>query len=302
MNGLTLVLGLASEPPVAAVTRELERLGAEYILLDQRRLVTGGVAVWWSEGRWAGAATVDGTSVPLADVTAVYTRLTTWAELPEVAAEPALLPHARDLHVALESWLETTDARVVNRTSANDSNNSKPYQALLIREYFEVPTTLVTTDPAAALSFRQEFGEVIYKSISGERSIVTAFTDADLDRLPLLVNGPVQFQEHVRGVDVRVHVVGPEVFAAAVQSDSVDYRYDGSGGRMSPVELPDTIAERCRALTRRLGLELSGIDFRLTDDGRFVCFEVNPSPVYTVYEEATGQPIAAALARHLSFR
>lgn len=49
-------------------------------------------------------------------------------------------------------------------------------------------------------------------------------------------------------------------------------------------------------------MELPGIDPRLTDDGRFVCFEVNPSPAHTVYEEATGQPIAAALARHLSLR
>jgi hypothetical protein len=31
-----------------------------------------------------------------------------------------------------------------------------------------------------------------------------------------------------------------------------------------------------------------------------VCFEVNPSPAYVVYEDTTGQPIAAAIARRLA--
>ena len=63
--------------------------------------------------------------------------------------------------------------------------------------------------------------------------------------------------------------------------------------------LPDNVATKCVALTRRLGLELSDIDLRLADDGRVVCLEVNPSPAFIAYEEVTGQPIAAAIARRL---
>ena len=300
MDGTTLLLGIGSEPPVAAVQRELQRLGAPALLLDQRRLVTGDIVVWWSDGQPGGFVSVDGRRLSLGDVTGVYTRLTTWTELPELVAVPELLPHAQHLHFALESWLEITPARVVNRTSANDSNNSKPYQALLIRDYFEVPTTLVTTDPAAAENFVHEFGRVVYKSISGERSVVTAFTGADLARLPLLEHGPVQFQEQVHGTDVRVHVVGDEVFATSVQAEGDDYRYDPAGAEMHPVYLPTGVADRCRALTARLGLGLSGIDLRFADDGRVVCFEVNPSPAYTAFEEATGQPVAAALASYLA--
>jgi glutathione synthase/RimK-type ligase-like ATP-grasp enzyme len=68
---------------------------------------------------------------------------------------------------------------------------------------------------------------------------------------------------------------------------------------MTPLQLPAEIAAECVAVTRRLGLELSGVDLRFADDGRVVCFEVNPSPAYIVYEDQTGQPIAAAIARRL---
>jgi D-alanine-D-alanine ligase-like ATP-grasp enzyme len=45
-----------------------------------------------------------------------------------------------------------------------------------------------------------------------------------------------------------------------------------------------------------LGLLVAGIDMRCCADGRWVCFEVNPSPGFSFYEAATGQPIAAAIA------
>lgn len=300
MSGTTLVLGLASEPPVAAVVRELTALAAPFVLADQRKLVTGELDLWWADGRTGGRLALDGGTVDLDDVRAVYTRLTTWADLPEIRAEPALLDHAYRLHQGLESWLEATPARVVNRTSANDSNNSKPYQALVIRDHFEIPETVVTTDPDTAVAFARAVGTTVYKSVSGERSVVTSFTAADVDRLPLLANGPVQFQAYVPGTDVRVHVVGDDVFATRIDADGVDYRYTTGGAHMSPVALAAPVAEACRALTRRLGLELSGIDLRFTDEGRIVCFEVNPSPAYSVFEDETGQPIAAALARHLA--
>jgi glutathione synthase/RimK-type ligase-like ATP-grasp enzyme len=151
------------------------------------------------------------------------------------------------------------------------------------------------------VAFREEFGDIVYKSTSGERSIVTSFTDADVERLSLLASAPVQFQEFVLGLDVRAHVVGSEVFATAVESEAVDYRYDTSGRtRMTPIQLPAEIAAECVAVTRRLGLELSGVDLRFADDGRVVCFEVNPSPAFIVYEDQTGQPIAAAIARRLA--
>jgi len=50
---------------------------------------------------------------------------------------------------------------------------------------------------------------------------------------------------------------------------------------------------------RALSLALAGIDLKRTPDGAWYCFEANPSPAYSYYQEATGQPIADALVRLL---
>jgi glutathione synthase/RimK-type ligase-like ATP-grasp enzyme len=53
------------------------------------------------------------------------------------------------------------------------------------------------------------------------------------------------------------------------------------------------------ALSASLGLAFTGIDLKLTAAGDVFCFEANPSPGFTYFEAATGQPIAAAVADYL---
>ena len=45
-----------------------------------------------------------------------------------------------------------------------------------------------------------------------------------------------------------------------------------------------------------MNLPLAGIDLRRTPQGEWYCFEVNPSPAFTYYEQITGQPISQAVA------
>ena len=296
MSSPVLLLGVPSEPPIVALQRALARQRLSYFLVDQRELAAGDWSTWIVNGEATGEIRLGNADIPLAAFGGVYTRLASWATV--LPQEPDLSIY--QMHARIEAWLETTSARVANRSSANDTNNSKPLQAMLIREHFAVPATLVTNDPHTALEFRERYPSIIYKSCSGERSIVTEFDDDDIGRLDLLATVPVQFQEKVEGTDVRVHVVGDAVFATAIESDATDYRYDDSGSHMSAIELADDVAHACVTLTAQLGLEISGIDLRFCDDGRICCFEVNPSPAYSVYEDATGQPIAAQLARHLA--
>ena len=46
-------------------------------------------------------------------------------------------------------------------------------------------------------------------------------------------------------------------------------------------------AERLVAISRQMGLLVAGIDLRLTAEGVWFCFEINPSPGFTFYEDAT---------------
>jgi len=302
---MILLCGIPSETSLRLVHDEVCRLGAPSLLLNQRWVAEVRMDCEIVNGHVGGCLAVRGSDYPLDAFDGVLIRMMDDRELPEVKADPALLGHSRALHDALYHWCQIVPGRVLNRPDAMASNGSKPYQAQLIAaQGIGVPATLVTTDPAEVLAFRSQWGRVVYKSVSGARSVVRELGDDDLDRLDDIRWCPVQFQQHVEGEDVRVHVIGEEVFATAISSGASDYRYaareGGDPAALRPLDLPDELAGRCVRLTAALGLGFSGIDLRLTPDGEAVCFEVNPSPAFSYYEANTGQPIAAAVARYLA--
>ena len=305
---MILLCGIPSEGSQARLAGALDDLGAEYRFVNQRKVRSSAIQLELNGDGVTGTLAHDGWTVELGAVSGIYLRFMDDRMLPELKDEPEDSPAraaSRAFHDIVGQWAEVTEARVVNRYSAMGSNFSKPYQAQLILEHgFAVPETLVTNDPDLVRAFVAEHERVIYKSISSERSIVKTVDDRDLGRLEAIRWCPVQFQVYVPGTDVRVHTVGGEVFATAISTDAVDYRYaqrqTGVPATMEPIELPAEVAGRCLRLAAGLGLDLAGIDLRLTPDGEVVCFEVNPSPVYSYYESHTGQPIAAAVARHLA--
>ena len=115
---------------------------------------------------------------------------------------------------------------------------------------------------------------------------------------------PVIFQEYVDAVyDLRITLVGDEIFAAAIHSQQTsyptDFRMDMSNAKIAAVDLPPNVQERLRQYRRALGLQYGAVDMRLRADGKYVFLEVNPAGQWLFIEEATKQPIAAALARLL---
>ena len=290
------------------VREALDGLGAPYLLLNQRQFSIMGLTLEISSGQTAGRLQVNGDNYPLEEFTAIFTRLMDYRFLPELKDQPESSPSrqlCRNLLDTLNRWAEVAPARVVNRAAPMGSNFSKPFQAQLIRRFgFEVPETLITNDPELVKAFRARHQRIIYKSISGVRSIVQTFNDADMDRLESIRWCPTQFQAFVDGTNVRVHTVGQKVFATAISTDATDYRYahrqGGKRAELRAVELSDHLAEMCVKLSAGLGLAFAGIDLKVTQDNRVYCFEVNPSPAFSYYEANTGQPIAQAIAAYLA--
>jgi glutathione synthase/RimK-type ligase-like ATP-grasp enzyme len=300
-----LLWGLPDDSPISAVKDALDVLRAQYVFLDQRDIAETRISL--RVGRAVtGLLECAGTQLQLANITAFYLRPYDTRRLPAVAEageDSCLWRHALAMDEILLAWADLSTSMVVNRPSAAASNNSKPYQAMLIRAFgFNVPESIIITDPAEVESFRVEHGDIIYKSISGIRSIVSRFTSGDQNRLADVAWCPTQFQEYIVGRDYRVHVIGHDVYACEVISEADDYRYaarDGIPADVRPAYLSSALVERCRLLTAGLGLWIAGIDLRLAQDGRWYCFEVNPSPGFTYYERATGQPLALSVARLL---
>lgn len=301
---MILICGGLADSVTELVCSRVEDRGYEYRLLNLGTYPSAFEIKW----RWRGKApkgyiaTTDW-RVVLDELTGVYVRyLGAEGRMSVAGIDPELLPSIyAECDSGLIALLEYLPCAVVNRSGGAMSNHSKPYQAILIREAgLLIPPTLVTSDPADARRFHDECGgETIFKSLSGVRSIVRRVNAGHLARLPLLEQGPAQFQKFIPGENVRVHTVGDEVFATLVHSEAVDYRYarrEGHTVEMEATTLPSEVHHACLKIARKLDLLFAGIDLKVTPDGEYYCFEVNPSPGFIFYEQHSGQPISAALA------
>jgi glutathione synthase/RimK-type ligase-like ATP-grasp enzyme len=304
---MILLCGIPSEPPLALVAKALDESGAPHLFFNQRQFANAAISFEIMGGRAVGSLQIDGAVHDLDDIAGVYTRLMDYRRLPELAGVPEsadAFRYCAALNDTLARWCEISDARVVNRMAPMGSNSSKPYQAQLIRRYgFYVPATLVTNNAEQVLAFREHHKRIIYKSISGVRSIVQTFEDTDMARFPALRWCPTQFQQYVEGYDVRVHVVDKKVFATKINSNATDYRYArtqaGEAAELTAMDIPDNVAQGCINLAAGLGLAFAGIDLKFAPEGEVYCFEVNPSPGYSYFEANSGQPIAQAVADYL---
>lgn len=299
---MILVAGGLADSVTELVCARLAERSYAYRLLDLARYPAAHRVAWrWRDGGPEGTIAGPDWSLDLADITGVYVRfLGAEGRLPLDAAPETSDVLRAEADAGLMTVLEDLPCPVVNRVAGGMSNNSKPYQALALRRAgLRVPPTLVTNDAEAVRAFCAARGAVIYKSISGVRSIVRRLEPDSLARLELLRDGPAQFQAYVPGDNVRVHTVGNRVFAVRVRSQAVDYRYahrDGFTVEMEPTALPRAIEQACLGIARDLDLLFAGIDLKETPDGDWYCFEVNPCPGFIYYERYSMLPISAALA------
>jgi hypothetical protein len=247
----------------------------------------------------------------LDSVRAVWWRRPGTFLLPEGLRDPA---HRRlaasEAGTAFHGLYESMCALWINRPARDATASHKPYQlALAQRVGLEVPRTLMTSDPEEARSFWRECdGDVIYKQFIALPEawaetrklgpVETRIADAAIRVAPVI------FQQRVAAVaDLRVTIIGDEIFAASVDVRDLDYDVDvrlNLGVKHEAHRLPDGVADKLLELMRRLDLVYGAIDLRLTEDGHYVFLEINPAGQFLFVEQATGQPITAALASRLA--
>lgn len=299
---MILVVGGLADTVTELVCARLSVRGYPYRLLDLRRYpMDYRISARWCEGLPDGVIEGPDWRLRLAQISGTYVRyLPRDCRFPSGNPAESVEPLTAEADAGLMTLLESLPCPVVNRTAGGMSNNSKPYQALILRRVgLRVPPTLVTNEPEAVRAFLAQHHDVVYKSASSVRSIVRRLGPPMVERLGRLHNGPAQFQAYVPGDNVRVHTVGERIFAVRVKSEAVDYRYahrDGLAVTMEPITLPADIEHACRMAASEMNLLLAGIDLKVTPDGDWYCFEVNPSPGFLYYERHSGLPISAALA------
>lgn len=175
---------------------------------------------------------------------------------------------------------------------------------------FKVPDTLVTTDAQAARAFIAshpngtvtkllDAGTVVVDDHGEAYGVPTSMVDLASfeNHKDLLRQVPYCFQEYAPKVaDLRITVVGDNVFPVEIHSEQVDWRIDDVE-KIPHVRhvLPRRFEELCRQLLRKLGLAYGAIDMVSTPSGEYYFLEVNSVPAWAWIEDRTGFPICAAI-------
>jgi hypothetical protein len=303
---ITLVCGLPDEEPVTLLIQSLQKKGVDFIIIDQKDLADQVQLRWQLTDRGiTGHLKVGKEALDVRAIGSVYHRFMNPEDIPGCCGSAEALCKARSILRSLMDLFDILPARIVNRRRPMMSNNSKPYQVLLIRQAgFAIPKTLITNNPCSLRAFASCNDPLVYKSISSIRSIVAPLDKEGVSRIESLRHLPTQFQHKIEGFNVRVHVIGRRLFATRILTSATDYRYaaqEDASIEFRPYELTMTLRKKCLHLARISQLSFSGIDL-IINPNKVYCLEINPSPGYSYYQEATGMPIADALAEYLTPR
>jgi glutathione synthase/RimK-type ligase-like ATP-grasp enzyme len=241
-------------------------------------------------------ATVSDNLISLFEYRSCYCRL---ADTSRFLAPAELQLAAAARLKALAIVLQLSPSLVINRPYLDGGNSSKLYQlGLLQKAGFRTPRSFCTNDYADAREFCEHLAwNVIYKSCSASRSIVQSLDKIRLEDLKHNCASPVLLQENIVGHDLRVHVIGGDLYGERIESSVVDYRYPGdTKNRFYACEVPPRVAEACLQFARYQGLPFVGFDFKFSDKaGVYYCLEANPSPGYNGYDDRADGRIAGSL-------
>lgn len=311
-----LVLTQPGDATADLVVKELRHRGARVFRMDTGDFPLSTHVSAWFDGSWRGEIRgLDG-SVDLREIRAVYVRRPTGFTFPPSMTDAEERFAAREARRGIGGLLMSLPCSWVNHPSRAADAEYKPLQyAVAAACGLEVPRTVITNVPGDAADHSAHLGSAaVYKTFASA-------TVADGPQVKVIYTNPVtesdmadsrvaltahQFQQRVPKVrDVRATVVGEQVFAANILTDGdtpaglLDWRADYNALLYEPVRLPESVESSLLAMTERLGLSFAAADFVVTADDQHYFIDLNPSGQWGWIQEATGLPIAAAIAAHL---
>lgn len=314
---MLLILSEADDGHIPLVLAKLEAHGAAHLWFDASSFpgeaqitleyARSGLVrrLLWHKGR----------SYDLASVTAV------WNRRPGLPRASDAVPEANQrAYVELVSrnvldglWAITGSRWLPARPAIDRAANNKVYHSTVAAQLgFSLPATMITNSPAAFIDFwNSSDGRMVSKTTTfqdlwraGERyGLFTHLLHRRHTLNAQLVRyAPLIFQHYVpKRVELRVTVVGRQVFAAEIDSQASrstqhDWRhYDDPNVRYQVHRLPADVEARCLRLVETLGLAYGAIDLIVTPDGEYVFLEINSNGQWGWIEEMTGLAISDAI-------
>lgn len=268
------------------------------------------VAQWG--GGWHGSLPLPGRHVALHDLGYAYYRRPTAFELPEHLTDAERRWATREARMGLGGVL-AAHPWWLNHPHDIARAEYKPVQLAAAGAVgLSVPSTLITNEPAAAERFVREHGGAVVKPLGS--GVITEDGAAKLiytnrvsaEEIDHTVAGTAHlFQQRVdKAYEVRLTVVDDAWFAVRIDGASeaaeLDWRTDYDSLSYSVVTIPGPVRDGVRRLLTRLRLRFGALDFIVTPQGEWIFLEINPNGQWAWLQDATGLPIAAAIADALT--
>ncbi|MEV5407980.1 ATP-grasp ribosomal peptide maturase [Thermopolyspora sp. NPDC052614] len=213
---------------------------------------------------------------------------------------------AREARFGLGGILAGINCPYVNHPWQIARAEVKPLQLLAaVRAGFTVPATLITNRPDKARAFADSYERVVYKPLRSivhvndrqQRSTIWTGT-VDSSEMDESIKATAHlFQVQVDKVaDLRITAVGSRLFCVRIDSPSLDWREDYDAIVYSVVDPPHGLELACDFYLKHFGLRFGCFDFALGKEGEPIFLECNPNGQWAWLEDATGVPIASAIA------
>lgn len=314
-----LIVSNKLDPHVDAVIRELHQIDCPVFRLNTEDLCSGfDLDIRMERGEMSGGFQSKLRSLDLCSIRSILYRR---PQKPEARAIEDLTVREfaqKEMDTCLNWLWQALQCFWVSKPSSIKKANSKIDQLRIAPVIgFEVPRTLITSNPSSALQFIKECGGMVINKVLNDGAIqkdgnphvvyTHRVTEQNLLQLDLVRHMPCVFQERIeKKFELRITIVGSAVFATEIHSQQSERtredwrRYDLSNTPHRVHQLPKEVEEACLRLVQHYDLAFGAIDMIVTPDGRYVFLEINPNGQWLWIERLTGLPIAKTMAQMLA--
>lgn len=298
---MILILADSTDPWATLVHREAQRRGRDVFWIQPAQLLDRVLLNWpvvTGASVVPGMMVIDGQTIPLADLTGIFARLTL---PPPLELEELSLPD-RDYVIkeTTEAWLAFLNAMtcaVVNRPVPGGRPTilaGSPLLSQMAEEHgFLLPPSRCTSSQADAMLQFSAWSEGVYLKPLGshEPGMFLHAHDGTKQICRVMERHAVSMQSMPRGQRITVYVVGGNAAATVVHANE---------HLEQSIELPSLPIQQCLSLVRALGLTFAECHLTLIPDGQIYCLDVSSAPGFWCCPQEVQQQIVCRLVDYLS--
>lgn len=192
--------------------------------------------------------------------------------------------------------LESSGVVLINSSEAMLTARDKFYSLMKLKlSKIPVPETTIVEDPFEVMRLVEKWKDVVIKPVIGSLGLGSVrVSDPDIafrvSKAILSVNQPVYVQKYINKPqrDIRVIVVGNQVLGSIYRINKTSWKTNVAQGSLTQVLVPSQDLEELALKTvKALKLDYAGIDIVEDTDGSYKVIEVNASPLWKGFYEAT---------------